>query len=226
MDFAYTWDFSFIGAYLPILFNGVGITVQLSLLTIFFTFIIGTVAGIMAANPNQQIKWLYILLIDVIRSIPLIVLILWFYYLLPAIGFKNPHSFWPALIALVINNSAFYADIIRGSIEGLPKGSIMAAKALGMDALTILYRIIMPEVYRETFPSTTLTAIAIIRFTSLASIVGVYELTHSADYVIALTYKPLEVYTVITLLYLVIILPLTLLSRKTEKSGYFLRRTI
>jgi polar amino acid transport system permease protein len=224
--FNYSWDFSFVTSYIPLLIKGFYITIVLSLLTIIFSTILGIIIGIVMSRKDKYIKYTSIFFVDIIRSIPTIVLILLVYYLYPIVGLKGVSPFWPALTALIINNSAFIGDIFRGSIEGLPKGSYIAAKSLGMNQYSILKRIILPEMYRETFPSIVFSYLAIIRVTSLASIITVYELTHIGDWIISLTYHPLEVYVLISLMYLVIILPLTLIARKLEKISYFKRRSI
>lgn len=222
----YSWDFSFLPSYWNVILKGVGVTLELSILSIILTTILGTILGIVLSRPNKSVRYTAILLIDTVRSIPLLVLILFVYYLFPALGFKNVHAFWPALVAIVLNHSAFFADIMRGSLEGIPKGLMLSARSLGFSKQDALRRILLPEVYRETFPAITLLYISIIKMTSLASVIAVYEITHVGDWIISYTYKPLEVYALVAVLYLIIVLPLTLLSRKIEKSSYFKRRTI
>jgi len=223
---SYRWDFSFIWQYTDAIGKGLIVTLELSILTIVFATLIGTLLGILMSRKNSAIRYPTMLLVDIIRSIPVIVLILLVYYLFPVFGLNRVMAFWPAVTALIINNSAFLGDIIRGSIEGLPKGSIIAAKSLGMSKLTTLKRIILPEVYREIFPSVVFSYIDIIKITSLASIIAVNEVTHIGEWIISATFKPLEVYLVVTLMYIIVILPLTLISRRLEKSKYFKRRSV
>lgn len=223
--FSYNFNFGFISQYWGVFFKGLLITLELSILAIILSTILAVILGILMSRENKVVKYISIVIVDIIRSIPLLVMVLLCYYTLPIFGiFVNP--FWPALLALTIDTGAFLGDVIRGSIVGIPKGSMMAAHVLGMDRWTTLKRIILPEVFRETLPTVTLMYIGVIRLSSLASVIAVYELTHAGDWIIASTYKPLEVYLLVGLLYLIIVLPLTLLSRKFEKSKYFKRRTI
>jgi len=224
--FDYGFDFSFLPHYSKIIGKGIVITLELSILTIAFATIIGTILGVLMSRKNALIKCPFICYTDIIRSIPVLILILLVYYAFPVIGLKKVDAFIPACVALVINNSVFLGDLIRGSIEGLPKGSIQAAKVLGFNKMTTIRRIILPEVYREIFPSVTFLYISIIKLTSLASIIAVYEITHVGEWIISSTYKPLEMYIVIALIYLMIILPLTIFARHLEKSSYFKRRSV
>lgn len=222
----YDWDFGFISSYWEVIFKGLGVTLALSALSIVFTTLLGTLLGVVLSRPNKLVKSASILFVDAIRSIPLLVLILFVYYLFPALGFTKVPAFWTALVAIVVNHSAFFGDIVRGSLEGVPKGLMLSARSLGFSKKDALKRILLPEVYRETFPAITLLYISIIKMTSLASVIAVYEVTHVGNWIISYTYKPLEVYTLIAALYLIIVMPLTLLSRKIEKSAYFKRRTV
>ena len=224
--FSYNLDFSFISLYWGIIFKGILVTLELSVLAIVFTTIFGTILGIIMSRQNKVLRYISILFVDIIRSIPILILILFVYYLFPVIGFKNVSAFWPVLVALILNHSSFFADIVRGSLQGLPKGLMLSAQSLGFSKKDALKRIVLPEVYRETFPSITLLYISIIKMTSLASVVAVYEITHVGEWMISYTYKPLEDFTLIAGIYLIIVLPLTLLSRRFEKSAYFKRRTI
>lgn len=223
--FAYNFSFEFITSYWDVLLKGFFVTLKLSLYAIVLSTILAIILGVLMSRKDKFVKYLFIFIVDIIRSIPLLVLVLICYYALPIFGiFVDP--FWPALLALTLDTGAFLGDVIRGSIEGIPKGAVMAAKVLGMDKWVILRRIVLPEVFRETIPTVTLMYIGIIRLSSLASVIAVYELTHTGNWIIASTFKPLEVYLIIGLMYLVIVLPLTLLSRKFEKSSYFKRRSI
>jgi len=224
--FAYQWDFSFMPDYYPALWSGVLVTAKLSIITIIASTVLGTILGIISAQSSARLRQICAMSIDIIRSVPVLILILWVYYLFPVLGLNKVDPFWPASVALVINNTAFLADIIRGSIEGIPKGGALAARSLGMDRLTILKRIILPEVYRESFSSIVLMYLAIIRVTPLASVVSVYEVTHVGDYIISRTYKPLEVYSTVALIYLLLIFPITLLARRLEKSRLIIRRAV
>lgn len=223
--FSYNFSFGFIDQYWVVLGKGLLVTLGLSVSAIVLSTILAVILGILMSRENKLVRYISIVVVDSIRSIPLLVLLLICYYALPVFGI-HVGPFWPALLALTIDTGAFLGDVIRGSIQGIPKGSVMAARVLGMDRWLTIKRIILPEVFRETLPTVTLMYIGVIRLSSLASVIALYELTHTGNWIIASTFKPLEVYLIVGSLYLVIVLPLTLLSRRFEKSSYFKRRTI
>lgn len=223
--FAYNFDFGFVNNYWGVLFKGLLVTLKLSILTILLSTALGIILGVLMSSKDKVVKYTFVVIVDAIRSIPLLVLILICYYAFPVFGL-HIDPFWPALLALTLDAGAFFGDVLRGSIEGIPKGSVMAARVLGLDKWTIIKRIILPEVFRETLPTVTLIYIGTIRLSSLGSVIAVYELTHTGNWMIGSTFKPLEVYLIVGLFYLAIALPLTMLSRKFEKSSYFKRRTI
>lgn len=222
---AYNFNFGFATSYVDVFLEGLRMTLRLSISAIFFGTIIAIVFGVAMSYGERIIRYGCIVVVDALRSIPLLILVLICYYALPVIGiYANP--FWPALLALSLDTGAFMGDVIRGSINGIPKGSIMAGKVLGMSTALIIRRIILPDVLRETIPTVTMLYIGVIRMSSLASVITVYELTHTGNWIIASTFKPLEVYLLVGGMYLAIIFPLTLLSRTFERNDYFMRRTV
>ncbi|HEX7241238.1 MAG TPA: amino acid ABC transporter permease [Longimicrobiaceae bacterium] len=166
-----------------------------------------------------------VLLIDVIRAIPLLLLMLTCYYGLPMIAGNSVSGFSAAAIAMTINLAAFVADLVRGAASAVSRGSIMAAQSLGMSRLLTWRRIVLPEVLREILPGLSLLYITMLKMSTLASAIAVYELLHSAEAVIQRTYRPLELYVTVCLLFVVLILPLAWAARRIEQSKIFRRRT-
>jgi His/Glu/Gln/Arg/opine family amino acid ABC transporter permease subunit len=224
-SFAYQFDFDFVSANAGVLLEGLRMTLRLSFSAMVFATFIGIVCGIAMTSKDITVRRGATLLVDIIRSIPLLVLILICYYTFPTLG-VHTSAFWPTLLALSLDTGAFMGDVIRGAIQGIPKGSIMAARTLGLSSFRIMQRIVFPEVFRSVLPSVTLLYIGVIKLSSLASVVAVYELTHTGNWIIASTFKPLEVYLVVGSMYIAIIYPLILLSKRFETSAYFKRRAV
>jgi len=224
-SFAYQFNFDFVSANAEVLLEGLRITLRLSFSAMVLATLMGILCGIAMTSRDTVLRCGTTFLTDIIRSVPLLVLLLICYYTFPVLGIHTS-AFWPTLIALSLDTGAFMGDVIRGAIQGIPKGSIMAAKTLGLSTFRIMQRIILPEVFRNVLPSVTLLYIGIIKLSSLASVVAVYELTHTGNWIIATTFKPLEVYLVVGGMYIAIIYPLTILSKRLESSIYFKRRTI
>ncbi|MCI0624466.1 MAG: ABC transporter permease subunit [Acidobacteria bacterium] len=181
-----------------------------------------------------------LLLIDLIRAIPLLLLILTSYYVLPvlaqsaavrtifaAVGTSAPaiSGVQSVIVAMSVNLAAFVADLVRASATSVSRGSILAARALGMSSALTWRRIVLPEVFREILPGLTLLYITMLKMTTLASTVAVYEVLHSADSIIQQTYKTLELYVAVCGLFVAIVVPLSVLARKLERTQLFRRRS-
>lgn len=223
----YDWNFSFIGNHLEFLASGIVTTVSMSALIIIISTLLGTLLGIaIHTTTHKYYKMISIGIIDIIRSIPLLIFILLFYYTMPILGLGKISSFWIATATITIYSTAFWADIIKGSISGVAKGAILAGRSLGFSTTLIVKNIILPEVYREVLPSLVLVSVETVKATSLSSIIVVYEITHVGEWIIADTFKPLEVYTMIAIAYMLITLPMIILARKLENSDSLLRRNV
>jgi len=225
MTFLYRFDFTVLFSYGEMLWRGFWVTIKLSISAMMAATVLAIIFGIATSRENKAIKSLSLLVMDVLRSIPILILLLICYYSLPILGIYVA-PIVPAFIALSLDAGAFLGDVFRGSILGLPKGSLMAAKALGMSPGLTLRRIILPEMVRETLPTIILMYIGLIRTSSLASIIAVSELTHTGGWIISSTYKPLEVYGCVGLLYVLAIAPLMMISRWLEGRPFFKRRAI
>jgi polar amino acid transport system permease protein len=121
-----------------------------------------------------------------------------------------------AAIAMTVNLSAFAAVTIRSGLEAVPRGQNEAALALGMNPSQVLFRIVLPQTARVLLPNLLGLYITMLKLSSLASVIAVYELLHSANTVISQVYRPLEIYTVIALIYLILVLPMSYLSKRLE----------
>lgn len=224
---SYDWDFSILITYLPVILNGIKITLELTILSIVCGTILGLAIGIYISKYNKfvpEFKWILILLIDLVRATPMLILLLLFnYYVSFLTSIKSP--FWLSFLALSINLAAVIADIVRGSLNGVFKPFIEAGMVLGMDRPTIFRRIILPEGVRAIIPTLTTLYIEVLKLSSLASALGVDELTHVSSQISASTFRNLEVFAVVTVIYILLVLPFSNLIRHLEKSKWFLRRS-
>jgi polar amino acid transport system permease protein len=244
---SYDWDFAFIlqPAYLRILLRGLGTTLYLTAYCIIFGTLLGVLLGTLCAlghaptvgtvrpDPSRKgwrviaalIRGAAIVFVDVVRAVPLLLLILTSYYALPLLV-QEVSPFACATAAMSINLAAFVADLVRGSAEAVNRGSVMAARGLGMTTVLTWRRIILPEVIREILPSLVLLYITMLKMSTLASVVTVYELLHSAESIVQETYKPLELYVAVCILFVAVVLPLAAVGRRLERTQFFLRRSL
>lgn len=215
----YDWDFSIVSLYSNVLLKGLVITFELTLITIIAGTIIGFILGLFLNTKIRLLRGILIIFVDVVRSIPLLILILWFFYLLPSLtGLTSLSPFTTAAVALSLNLSAFIADVVRGAIKNVDMQHIEAALSIGMAKLQVQYHVIIPEVVRNIKPTLSLLYIHMFKNSSLASVIAVHELTHSANRVILETFHSLEVYTAIGLAYISIVLPVSYLLRRFENN--------
>ena len=213
----YTWDFSIILDYKVAILRGTLITLELT----FFSLIIGTILGLILAllklSKNPLLKYPAIVFIEIVTGLPLLVLLVWLYYALPIFTGIKISALPTAIIGLSLNLGGFAAEIFRDGIQSIPKGQTEASLTLGLTKFQIIKRIIMPQATKLIVPPLSGRYVETIKLTSLASVIAVDELLHSGQNLISVSFRPLEVYTIIAIIYLIIIIPLTLVLRRFEK---------
>ncbi len=216
----YTWDFSVIFAYKEAILKGALITLELTFISIIIGSILGIIFALLKLSKNPVFRWPAVAFIEIFRDLPLLILLIWLFYALPPLIGIHVSAFATALVALSLNLGAFSAEIFRSGIVSISKGQTESSLALGLSKLQTIKDIILPQAMRTIIPPLTGRYIETIKLTSLASIIAVNELLHAGGNIISVSYRPLEVYTVIALIYLAIIVPLTLLLKKLEKGEW------
>jgi ABC-type amino acid transport system permease subunit len=156
--------------------------------------------------------------------LPVLVLLVWMYYLLPSAFGYRPSAVVVSVVALSLNLSAFVADVVRGAIARVSIDDIEAARAIGMKPSLRLRRVILPEVIRNSLPALVALYINQLKWTSLASVIGVEELLHTADTIMIHTYRALEAYTAIAVIYLGIVGLLNAVYVTLQRHPFFLQR--
>jgi len=214
---SYNWDFSVVFAHKQAILTGALVTLELAMLSIFFGSLIGLGLALLKSSRNKAIKFTAASIIEVFRDLPLLVLMVWLFYTLPPITGIQVSAFATAVLALSLNLGAFSAEIFRAGFNSVPKGQIEAAKVLGLKNIHSFRHIIFPQALKVILPPLTGRYIETIKLTSLASIIAVNELLHQGQNLISVSYRPLEVYTAVALMYLAIIVPLSLLLQKVER---------
>ena len=211
----YDWNFSRLLPYWKAFLAGTVTTVTLTFVIIAIGTVIGVAFGILLRQRNSR-RLLYPL-IDVIRAIPPLVLILFMYYLLTeqVIG-TTVAGYWVCAIALGLNLAAFTADLVRAAIENVPRTAIEAGLALGMSRRQLMRHVIFPHVFREVLPGMTILYIGMLKLSSLASIINVRDVVYTAQTVIADVQRSLEAWSVVAVIYVVLVVPATYAARWVE----------
>lgn len=212
----YNWDFGALASFKPALLAGISTTLQLSGLAIVF----GTGGGLLLAlGLLSRLRPLQVVLgatVEIVRAIPLLVLLIWMYYCIPLLTGIVLSSFNTALIAMAINLSAFIAEVLRGGVRAIPRGYLEAGLAVGFTYPKVIMTLMIPQAFRQTLPAIVGLYISMVKLSSLASVIAVEELLHKSNGIISLTFKPLEVYTCLALAYVILILPPVVLAKRLE----------
>lgn len=214
-----TFDFSVISQNAPLLWQGFLITLYYTVITIVAGMIIGLVVGLIQLTPYRILVLVGRVYVEFFRNIPLLVILLWTYYALPIFMGLNITKGWAGFVALSCYVGAFYAEILRAGVQSIDPGQTDAATAIGMSYGQRMRRIILPQAFRRMVPPLAGQSIIQMKNTTLLSIITVPDLLYQASYISSFTYRPMEIYTAIGIIYVVVLTPLTLLARRLEKRG-------
>lgn len=199
------------------LISGLGITISISLISIFFSLLIGFFIALPGLSKNKLILSINRIYIEFFRSIPLLVLLLWVYYGLPVLFGISIGAFIAGIISLSLSDSAFEAEIFRAGLQSIPSGQRDAAKSLGLNKFQEMKLVILPQAIRIILPAIGNQFVYVLKMSSLVSIIGLADLTRKANELVVTVYRPLEIYTFLVLEYLILIIIISYLIRKLEK---------
>jgi polar amino acid transport system permease protein len=212
------WLLFLIGQYPSGPLGGLALTLILAGLGLALSFPLAIVLALARISPYRLIRLPATALIQVVRGLPLLMFIFWAYFFLPVLTGKAISGFTTLLCALVIYESAYLAEIIRGGIQALSPGQMAAARSLGLSYFGAMRKVILPQALYNVLPSLMSQFVSTIKETSLGYVISVHELTFAASQVnnILLT-RPAEVYGILALTYFFVCFALTQAARVLEK---------
>lgn len=202
--------------FLPSLLKGAYVTIQLTILSLIIGLVIGLILALFKLSNLKILRIFSAIYISAFRGTPLLVQLMIIYFALPQIGLKFT-AFESAIIGLSLNEAAYMAEIFRGGIQAVPKGQTEAAKAIGMNSFRTFQRIVFPQAIRIALPPMGNSAIILLKNTSLAAVITVGELMHRGELLADTTFRTLEIYTMVAVIYWVLHYPLTLFVKYLEK---------
>tara|TARA_B100000745_G_scaffold107330_1_gene68717 strand:+ start:77 stop:817 length:741 start_codon:yes stop_codon:yes gene_type:complete len=191
---------------LEFLVSGLSYTVLLSVTAISISVVVGLLIALPGLAANRYLRGLNRVYVEGMRAIPILVLILWVYYGLPQVAGFTLTAFWAGVIALAVSDSAFEAEIFRAGIQSIDKGQFEAAHSISLNYTDTMRFVILPQAIRRILPALGNQLVYMLKMSSLVSIIGMQELTRKANELVVTEYRPLEIYTVLLLEYLVLIL--------------------
>ena len=211
-----TFSFEVVLHNLPYLIGAARWTLLISITGIVLAIVLGTVICAARIGTSKPLRLLSGFYISAFRGVPLLVQLLLFYYLLPRIGLDLPAT-PAAILAVGMCSAAYVAEIQRSALQSIPSGQTEAAEALGISPFALWRRILIPQALRLGLPSLINELILLVKVSSLASVVGIGELTRVAQNITGQTYRPLEIYITAALIYFVINFTLSQIGRYAER---------
>ncbi len=212
----YHWSFGFLLRYTHLFVVGVEVTLAYTAGTVLLGLAIGLLIGLGRLSSSRLVNAPLIGLIEVFRCTPLLVQIVWFYYALPVLLNIQVPAVAAATLVLSFYTAAFYAEIFRGGIISIERGQWDAARALGLRAWPLMRLVILPQAVRRMVPPFLNQSIIQLKNTSLVSTIAVPDLLYQGTLITADTYRPLEVYTAVAVIYFVLLFPATRLVQWYE----------
>ena len=212
----YSWDFAALKPYWGLIWQGLLVTILYTVTTVTAGLVIGLTTGILRTTAP---RWVSIPLrgyIEVFRCTPLLVQLVWVYYALPVLIGVEMTAAMACFITLSLYAGSFYAEIFRGGIDAVDVGQWEAGRAIGMRRGKIFRRIVLPQAIQVMIPSFINQTILQLKNTSLVSVVAVGDLLYQASVITAASYRPLEIYTTIAVIYFSVLFPLTLVADQVE----------
>ena len=210
-------EWSVITSNMPFLMGGLLLTLQLAAISLVGDFLLGVLIGLGRLSSKKYIYYPCSLYINFFRSQPLILIIFWFYFLVPFIIGRPLGDFFSACIAFVIFESAYFAEIIRGGIQSVPHGQVMAGYSTGLNYYKTMRYIILPQALRNMIPMIVTQSVIIFQDTSLAYVIGLKEFLRCTSLVDAREMRSLELYLFAGLVYLVCCSIGSFASRRLEQ---------
>ena len=204
-----TFDMNLVVNSFPLLLVGAGVTIQITVLSTAIGFVIGLIVGVARISNLRVLRMLAEVYVEFFRGTPLLVQIFLFYFALPVITGQRIDPFIAAISACGINSGAYVAEIFRAGIQSVDDGQMEAGRSLGMTWLQTMRYIIVPQAFKRVIPPLGNEFIAMLKDSSLVSVIGFEELTRRGQLIIAKTYGSFEIWMSVAVIYLVMTLTIS-----------------
>jgi len=203
------YNFSLVVSAFPLLLMGAVVTIKITAISVTLGIVIGLFAGIARISSFWPVRALAAVYVDFIRGTPLLVQIFIMYFALPVLTGQRIDPFIAAITACSVNSGAYVAEIFRSGIQSIDSGQMEAGRSLGMTWVQTMRYIIVPQAFKRVIPPLGNEFIALLKDSSLVSVIGFEELTRRGQLIIARTYGSLEIWTSVAVIYLVMTLTIS-----------------
>jgi glutamate/aspartate transport system permease protein len=220
-----TLDFSFLtwGLLSSYVLKGLIFSIQLTLVAMIGGIALGTVIALMRLSGKPWLAVPAAAYVNTLRSIPLVMVILWFFLLIPLVTGKPLGAEWSAVITFTVFEAAYYSEIMRAGIQSVPKGQVHAGYAVGMNYGQTMQLIVLPQAFRNMLPVLLTQTIILFQDTSLVYAIGAYDLLKGFEVAGKNFNRPVETYLVATLVYFAICFSLSMLVKKLQSRIQIIR---
>jgi polar amino acid transport system permease protein len=212
----YQWDFSPVWRNSGLLLAGLGNTVLLSATAIALGLMIGLALALLRLSHTRALSWPATAIIEFYRNTPPLVHFFWIFYGLPILTGVSLSPFVAACLALAIQSGAFFAEVFRGGIVSIERGQWEAGRAIGMRHATLMRRIILPQAVRRMVPPFVERSFELVKTTALAATLAYGELLYRAMTVASQSFRPLEIYSAVAVLFFALLFTASQIVRKLE----------
>ena len=211
-----TWKYLF--------FEGMAFTLQLTLLAMVGGIVLGTLLAMMRLSSNKVLSFSATTYVNIVRALPLVLVIFWFYFLVPYIGAwivgaKDPikvGAFWSSLITFVLFEACFYCEIMRAGIQSIPRGQIAAGSALGLTYWQTMGNIVLPQAFRNMLPVLLTQTIILFQDISLVYVISITDFVGAASKVAQRDGRLVEMYLFVALIYFIICYTLSKIVKRLQ----------
>lgn len=211
------FNFDLVVTSFPLLLLGAGVTIKITAMSVALGVLIGLFVGIARICRVRPLRFLAAVYVDFFRGTPLLVQIFLFYFAVPVITGQRIDPYVAAVGSCGINSGAYVAEIVRAGIQSIDEGQMEAGRSLGMTWVQTMRYIIVPQAIKRVIPPLGNEFIALLKDSSLVSVIGFEELTRRGQLIIAKTYGSLEIWFSVAIIYLVMTLSISRLVAYLEK---------
>jgi len=213
----YQFRFDVVWNNMPFLMDGLWLTLTISFLALALSMALGLLVAVVRLSKNRGVSLIGATYVEIFRDTPVLVQLFWVYYVLPILMDIKITAFGAALVGLTLHSAVFLGEVYRAGIQAVPSGQVEAAKVLGLTRAQTFVRIVLPQAFRTILPPLVNNFVDLIKLSSLASVFAVGEITRKATELSAATFRPLEIFTFIALIYFFICWPLSMAMRHLER---------
>ena len=218
-------DFSFLNAEIisNFILKGLGFSVQLTVMAMIGGILLGTLLALMRMSGKKWLVLVAAFYVNTLRSIPLVMVILWFFLLIPLLTGRSMGTELSAIITFTVFEAAYFSEIMRAGIQSVSKGQVNAGYAVGMTYAQCMQLVVLPQAFRNMLPVLLTQTIVLFQDTSLVYVIGAYDLLKGFEVAGRNFNRPVETYLVAALVYFLICFSLSMLVRQLQKKIQIIR---